>query len=640
MLIVPTIPAAAPPLLPAERLLFLLLAAVSAVLFAGPLIAVARNLRASKPDGGFSLRPIVPRFVRLLREVGLQSRVIRHRPLPGIAHAVVFWAFCAFALVTANHLAWAEGLELLPRSSAWARVIYAGAAYFAVAGSGGITLLFLRRFFLRPRWLGDKLSWESGLIAVLIFLLLTMHLVSCRVATASLAARGLWWVHTAILLALVPLIPRTKHLHLLLAPVAIFLRRGGFSHISPLEGDDDFGLVAGVDVTRLAALQVFSCVECGRCMEHCPAVATSKPLNPRDVVQNMRGYLRREGAQSEAPLLEAILSEEALFACITCGACEAQCPTGIEHLPLLIGMRRGAVNTGKWHDAQGHRLFLQLERGTNALGRPLHERQRLLAELDLPLYDGSQEICLWLGCMGAYDPKGREIVGSLVQLLRYQGKSVGVLRTESCCGDPVRRLGNDLLFEQLATANLERFQAVTPELVLSICPHCVRTIEVDWKTFGTPPPILHHSEYLAAHLRKFEATRRKPGKVVYHDPCYLSRYRGIQTEPRSVAALGGSMVEATRHGERSFCCGAGGGRAFLGEESGTRIGHERARELLATGADVVATSCPFCHSMLDDAMANMQSRPLALLDIAQIAAAQIPVQHHAHMEPCVGIQER
>jgi Fe-S oxidoreductase len=616
-------------------MLVLLLVLVSAALFARPLVAVARNILTAKPDVGFSLRPLVPRFLSLLREVGLQSRVIRHRPLPGIAHAVVFWAFCAFALVTANHFVWVLGIELLSRTSALAQAVYACAAFFAVAGSAGIAFLFVRRFLLRPRWLGEKLSWESGLIAMLIFLLLAMHLVSCQVASASVAAHLLWWMHTAVLLAFMPLIPRTKHLHLLLAPVAIFLRRGGFSNIPPLDGDDDFGLVAGVDITRIASLQAYSCVECGRCMEHCPAVVTGKQLNPRDVVLNMRGHLRRQGALSEEPLLGVILSDEALFACVTCGACEAQCPAGIEHLPLLVGMRRGAVNTGVWQNQHGHRLFLQLERGTNALGRPVLERQKLLADFNLPLYDGSQEICLWLGCMGAYDPKGREILGSLVQLLRHLGKKFGVLRTESCCGDPVRRLGNDLLFEQLAMANLERFQAATPELVLSICPHCVRTIEVEWKQFGTSPPIMHHSDFLAAHLPELQATQSKTGKVVFHDPCYLSRYRGVQKEPRSVAALGGSIVEASRHGDRSFCCGAGGGRAFLGDESGTRIGHERARELLATGADLIATSCPFCHSMLGDAMADMQSQPPALLDIAQIAAAQISVQHLADVETYV-----
>jgi heterodisulfide reductase subunit C len=436
----------------AEVLILTLLVCVSAYAFWFRFRRVVYAIRAAKPDKTWGLRPLAPRLGRFVWEVLLQGKVIFDRPLPGLAHAFVFWGFCAFALVTINHLAAGFGATLVPRDSAFGFYYFGFVAVFAVFVAVSITALAVRRFVARPVWLG-KVSPESGVIALLIFVLMVTYLATMWLDEGSPAGRFNWWLHTVTLLSFLPLVPHTKHLHLVLSPATIFMRREGFSQIPPLADDDDFGLDAGKDITKLVALQAYSCVECGRCTEFCPAYNTGKVLNPKEIILGMRGYLNEFGARSEQPLTGKHISSEAAFQCTTCGGCEYSCPVGIQHLPIIIGLRRGAVNTGKWENEYGTKLFLTLERNGNALGFASSERQKFIEKHALPVYDGSQEYCLWLGCMGSYDPGGREIVLALVRVLRHLGITFGVLRKEKCTGDPIRRLGNDYLFSQLSEPN-------------------------------------------------------------------------------------------------------------------------------------------------------------------------------------------
>jgi len=654
-----------------EKLLLLALILASAILFFRRFAPILNRILKSKKDPNFSLAPIGKRIWDFFWEVLCQAKVIRERPLPGLAHAFVFWGFCAFALVTLNHFAVGFGVGFLDPAGFFGRFYSYFAATFAAACAIGIFGLFVRRFFVRPRWLGQKVSYESGIIAALIFILMVTYLAAFAVKSASPAATALWWIHSLSILIFLPIIPHTKHLHLVLSPATIFLSRGGFSKIPPLVGDEDFGLVTGKDLTQLTSLQSYSCVECGRCTEHCPANNTGKELNPKEIILGLRGYLNEFGPSSEQNIIGKYNSIIADFQCTTCGACEYQCPVGIEHLPIIIGLRRGAVNTGAWEDEHGAKLFLALERGSNALGMPASDRDKFVQKQQFPIFDGSQEYCLWLGCMGGYDPKGREIVADFARVMNYLGTSYGVLRKEKCTGDPVRRLGNDLLFQQLAESNLENLAQNKAKKIVTICPHCVRTIQEDWKEFGTPPEIEHHSEFLARFVDKLPQSNKNdrvpqvpvlgPGnderasfhdqqasghdfsradkapiedkalapappnnKIVYHDPCYLGRYRDVYEQPRTVAALAGEVVEAPRSHQRSFCCGAGGGLVFLGEETGDRVSHTRANELIATGASTIGTACPFCNSMFRDALAEKGDAAPQLLDIAQLTARSLP----------------
>ena len=603
-----------------ETVLFLVLLVASLGGFWLRFRKVWRTVLHSKKDPEFSIQPVGRRVRDFVWEVLLQGKVIRQRPLPGLAHAFVFWGFCAFALVTINHFAEGVGLHLISRDGFFGRFYFTVAAIFGVLVAVSIAGLAFRRLVIRPKWLGP-LSYESGFIALLIFLLMVTYLGTFLPGGEE--SRWLWWAHTLTLLVFLPLIPHTKHLHLVLSPLTVFLKRDTFSKIPPLVGDDDFGLDTGKDITQLVSLQVYTCVECGRCTEHCPANNTGKVLNPKEIALGVRGYLNEFGPSSETPLLGKYLSQEAAFQCTTCGACEFQCPVGVQHLPIIIGLRRGAVNTGKWEDDYGTKLFLNLERNGNSLGFSSTERDKFIQKQELPIFDGTQEYCLWLGCMGAYDPRGREIVASLAQVMRHLNVSFGVLRKEKCTGDPARRLGNDLAFGQLAENNLETLQQSKVKKIVSICPHCVRTIGTDWKEFGQAPPVEHHSEFLARHLDQLPAKTANGETIVYHDPCYLGRYRGVYDEPRSVIARFGTVVDPPRARERSFCCGAGGGLAFLGEEKGKRVSAERAEELVATGASVVGVACPFCNTMFRDALAAVSKTPPKLMDIAQIAAASL-----------------
>jgi len=583
---------------------------------------VVARIRASKKDSNFALGNLGKRGWEFFWEVLCQAKVIEQRPLPGLAHAFVFWGFCIFALVSLNHFAAGFGLGFLSPNDLFGRFYFDFAAIFALLVAVSILGLFIRRFFIHPIWLGKKVSYESGFIAFLIFLLMVTYLAAFFVPETGVAAKLFWWLHSLSILVFLPLIPHTKHLHLVLSPLTVFLSRGELSAIPKLDGDEDFGLVKGTDLTQLVSLQAYSCVECGRCTEHCPAANTGKELNPKEIILGVRRYLNDLGPKSEEPLLGKYNSQEAAFQCTTCGSCEFQCPVGIEHLPIIIGLRRGSVNTGAWEDDYGTKVFLAMEKNGNALGLSNNERNKFITKQQFPIFDGTQEYCLWLGCMGGYDPQGREIIVSFAQVMSYLGTTYGVLKKEKCTGDPARRLGNDLVFQQLAEENLENIKQNKVTKIVSICPHCVRTISTDWKDFGVPPQIEHHSEFMARHRDKLPQTQGS--SVVFHDPCYLGRYRNVYDEPRQVIALSGKVVEPERNRERSFCCGAGGGLAFLGEEKGERVSHVRAKELAATGAGVVGAACPFCNTMLRDALAATSATPPELLDIAQIAARSLP----------------
>ena len=604
-----------------ERAALIALMAASLGLFWLRFRKVIATIRGARATPDFKVAPLGPRIRQFLWEVMAQGKVIGQRPLPGIAHALVFWGFCAFALATVNHFASAFGAGFLSGETAFGRFYLGFVAVWAVAVAAAIAGLFIRRFFVRPVWLGE-LSPESGVIALLILVLMATWLGGLRIPPVTLAGKAIWWAHTLALLIFLPLIPHTKHLHLALSPATVFLRRAGFSRIPPLEGDEDFGLCAGKDITRIDTLQAYTCVECGRCTEHCPAFNTGKVLNPKEIILGLRGYLNQFGPAGEAALLGRHISEEAVFQCTTCGACEFQCPVGIQHLPVIVGLRRAAVNTGQWEDEHGARLFLNLERTGNVFGFPASERQSFIEKNGLPIYDGTQAYCLWLGCMGAYDPQGRETVLALARVLRHAGVTFGVLRKEKCTGDAARRLGNDLAASQLAEANIETLRPAGVGNIVSICPHCVRTIGTDWREYGATFEIEHHSELLA-RLPVGQAGARS-GKVVFHDPCYLGRYRNVYKQPRQAIARFADVVEPHRTRERSFCCGAGGGQMFLGEEKGKRINVERTEELLATGARTIGTACPFCQSMFHDALGALTPSPPKLLDIAQIVAAGLP----------------
>ena len=563
-----------------------------------------------------------------------QANVIQRRPLPGIAHAFLLWGFCAFLLAEVDHFASIFNYTLIDRDSSFGVFYFWLVFLFALCCTFAITGLAFRRYILKSEWL-DPITMETSLTLALIFVVMITLLPEWWISEESGAGRIIWWSHTVAILVLLPLLPHAKNLHVLLSPAALFLRRPGFSQIPALADEEDLGLVSGQDITRLTALQAYSCVECGRCTEYCPAYNTGKELDPRLIAIGFSYYMDEYGPLSETPILEAGISAKAISECTTCGACETHCPAGIQHLSMIVGLRRGAVNTGTWQDENGARLFKSLQEHGNAMGVPEGERDRFIAWQQLPVFDGSQEYCLWLGCMGAYDPRGRAIISSFIEIMQHLGTSYGVLSKEYCTGDPARRLGNDAITKELADINLKLLRHYGALKIVSICPHCVRTIAEDWnqlrpaeagdETRPLDATIEHHTEFLARHADRLPARDGGP-TVTFHDPCYLGRYRDVYNDPRYVLALTGTVVEPPRTRENSFCCGAGGGLVFLGDESGKHMNEERAQELIATGADVVATACPFCTASFRDVQSERGGagdHTPPFLDIAQIVAEQI-----------------
>jgi len=604
-----------------ERLVLLLVLAASAGVFARTVWARWKLFAAAKPDTRFRWRSWPQRLWRVFREVLLQEKIIRERPAAGVAHALVFWGFLAFAFISIDHIGLGFGIEVLNRTSWSVRMYFLLVSVIAVAVLISIVGLLLRRFLVRPRALGE-VSWESGLIGLFIALLMVTYLLGQVYEPETEAGRKIWWAHTLVLAAFLPLIPRSKHFHLLLAPFAIFWQSRELALVPALDYEkEEFGLEKRADATRKNILDAFACVECGRCQESCPAFLTDKVLNPKMIVLDFRRHLLTQGA--EEPIVGVSISAESVFQCTTCGACEYQCPVGIEHLPLIIGLRRGHVNTGKYQEPYTNKLFHHLETRKNPFGLEASVREAFLQKAQLPLYDGTQEYCLWLGCVGAYDPHGQEIIQALAKVLTAARVSFGVLAREVCTGDAARRLGNDYLFLQLAEQNVEALKQAGVRKLVSICPHCVKTMTQDWREVGAPFQVVHHSQLLEKIARRLPVPRGN-GSVAVHDPCYLARHLGEVEAPRAVLrALGNEPHEPERAGGRTFCCGAGGGLVFLGEEKGKRVNRERAEELVDTGADTVATACPFCPIMLRDAMGPAGESAPRVLDVAELLAAAL-----------------
>jgi Fe-S oxidoreductase len=612
----------------ALRILVLGLLTSSLLLFAKRFWRVLHIILRAKRERAFSFENFSSRCWRFFWEVLCQAKVIEGRRWAGFAHAFLLWGFCAFLFAELDHLSQAFDKPLIGRDSPAGLFYFWFVFLFAICCTLSIAGLAFRRYIVKSEWLGP-ISQETNLTLALIFVLMITLLPRWWLPQPSLAGIAVWWIHTLALVILIPLIPGAKNLHVLLSPFALFFKRDGFSRIPALRSTKDRGLLNGRDITSLTALQAYSCMECGRCTEQCPAYNTGKELDPRLIALGLNFYLDEYGPGHSAPILDVAISPNAVFQCTTCGACETHCPAGIQHLSMIIGLRRGAMNTGIWKDDSANQLLQNLMDHGNAMGMQEAERERFLAWQELPVFDGTQEYCLWLGCMGAYDPRGRSIISSFVTIMKHLGTSFGVMSKEYCTGDPARRLGNDGITKELAEINLKLLRYYGARKIVSVCPHCVRTIAEDWnqlepsteaeRNMPLDATIEHHSEFLARHADLLPKGD-KGQTVTFHDPCYLGRYRDVYDDPRQVLARSAKVLEPERTRERSFCCGAGGGLVFLGDESGQQINKERAEELVATGADVIATACPFCTAVFRDT--PMENEPL-FLDIAQIVAKQI-----------------
>jgi Fe-S oxidoreductase len=575
--------------------LFRLLVVVFLVLFG---LQVAKRLQlVARAKGALDTSAAGARAWRFLREVVFQSKVIAEKPVVGLAHALVFWGFVAFAGYTTGQFL--RGLGIVDVTATRAFHLYSLAVVpFAVAVLVGIVFLAVRRVVFRPEALG-KLSGESVLIAGFIATLMVTFLLDFRLTGTPAVVN--WWVHALVILVFLVLIPDSKHFHLVLSPFNVFLKSPVLGQVRNLDFEkEEVGLETVKDLEKKQVLDAFTCVECGRCQMNCPAYRTGKALNPKKLIlQNEVALL----AGTMDGKLSEVYDPNVLWQCTTCGACENQCPVGVEHLPLIIGARRGLVSNGEAPDALGA-MYNQLERRGNIWGLGADQRQKFVTSAGLETFDASRhEYLMWLGCAGSYDADFQKSLRSLFDVLRARGVTFGVLAKERCTGDPAKRTGNEYMFQELATANIEEFRAAGVKKILTACPHCLKTIAEDYRQFGFEAEVVHS----AVLLERITADVHLPaaGDVTLHDACYLARYAGHVDEPRAVLnRVGATVREPVRNRHNPFCCGAGGGLLFEEHEEGKRISQERFEQLQATGADTIVTACPFCAIMLKGVQAS------------------------------------
>ena len=393
-----------------------------------------------------------------------------------------------------------------------------------------------------------------------------------------------------------------------------------------MDEDTVFGAGRIDQFTWKQLLDLVTCTECGRCQASCPAWNTGKALSPKLVVMDLREELFRGTHQALVP---HVISDEVLWACTTCGACVEECPVDIEHVDAIIDMRRHEVlNEARFRPRRPRCCATWRTGATRGASGPQSASSGPRAsDFEVPVVDGpipdSVEYLFWIGCAGALDERARGTTQAIARLLHRAGVSFAVLGpAESCTGDPVRRLGNEYLFQVQAHRNIETLTEARVRKVIASCPHCFNSLSKEYPALGGHFEVIHHTELLARLVAEGRlAAGRLDAKVAYHDPCYLGRHSQIYDPPRVVIASvpGVSPVEMGRCRERSFCCGAGGARMWLEEREGTRINLERTDEALGTGADVVSTACPYCLIMLDDAVkARGREEDVKVLDIAQL----------------------
>jgi Fe-S oxidoreductase len=572
------------------------------------LIAAAANT--------FSVDKLGARVSRFLVDVIFQARTIKERPVAGVAHAFVFWGFVAFGGYTLTEFLRGLGIVDLTHTG-WFDAYRLALAPLAAAVLGGILYLLIRRAFVRPVGLGTKVSVESIVIALFIATLMITFLLAFRLEENSIAERVNWWLHMLVILAFMALIPASKHFHLVLSPVTVFLKSPELGNLPNLDFEkEQVGLETVKDLGSKSVLDAFTCVECGRCQVNCPAWGAGKELNPKTIVLQTQGALL--AGQRDRKLGE-IYSEQVLWQCTTCGACENQCPVGIEHLPILIGSRRGLVSNGDAPEYLGA-MYNNLERRSNIWGLGYDQRSKFVQSAALETFDPAKhDVLVWLGCAGSFDADFQKSLRALFGILRLKHVKFGVLSKERCTGDPAKRTGNEYMFQELANGNIEDLKAAGVKKILTSCPHCVKTIGNDYRKFGYEVEIFHTSVFIEELTREWRTTAAAGGSakalaerevITFHDPCYLGRYAGTVDEPRALLTrFGADIKEPERNRENPYCCGAGGGLLFADkeEEPGTRISDVRFKQLQATGANTVVTACPFCSIMLKGAQASAQA---------------------------------
>ena len=599
---------------------------------------------------------------------------IKDRPVAGLMHAFIFYGFVFFSVATINHVggAFVPGFSLFGKgllNDIW----FLGVDLIAVFCIVGCIYMAVRRFVFKPQGLSKPVemdqSMHSAIVLAFIFGLMVTYLLDMAgesivhhgeffaswmpitratvpllsglsIPTLEIANQAFWWLHILMVLGFLVFIPHSKHFHLVAGPVNIFLRTHqpiGTLQKVDFETVEEFGATNVNQFQWKNILDFYSCVDCGRCQDVCPAFQSDKALSPKGIMVKLRKHSLNEadnlikGNEVSEPIMEKWITGDEIWACTTCGACMETCPVSNEHIPTILEMRRAQMMMENNFPQELNAAFKGIETNSNPWNMGMSTRAEWTEGLDVPMMaeKGEAEYLWYVGCSGSFDDRGKEISKAFAKVLNAAGVDYAVLgEEEGCCGDPARRAGNEYLFQMNAEQNVEVFKQYKFKKIVTCCPHGFHMLKNEYPQFGGAYEVIHHSQLINELIAtgKIKVNPNGHGKITYHDSCYIGRYNHIYDEPRQVLkqASGDGLVEMPRSHNKSFCCGAGGARMFMEEDQGVRINHLRVEEAAQCGAKTVGTACPFCMSMFADGINEKGlSEQLQVKDIAQIVAEAI-----------------
>jgi len=601
--------------------------------------------------------------------------LFKTRPVATVVHTGVAWGFILYMLVNVIDVIYG----LVPDFHFLSGMIL-GNLYrlfvdiFSVIVLLGVVYFLVRRFIqndpalrinenvLMSEKVRTGVYRDSALVAFFIFFhvgfrlmgasfeLAQSHLDAFQPAASGLAAlwsgmnpgtlvffeHASWWLAIGLILAFIPYFPKTKHAHLFMGPLNHMItdRTMTSASFETIDFEDEsleqYGASLLEHLPQKNILDAYACIMCNRCQDACPAYITGKPLSPSALEVNKRYYIREHGpafATGEGTndsMSDWMLSEDAIWACTSCGYCVEVCPVANEPMVDILRIRQDLVMMESNFPKEAVTTFKNLEVNGNPWGQSAQDRENWIGDLDVPRLrnKGEAEYLYWVGCAGAYDARGQEVSRAMVQLLNKAGVDYAILgEEETCTGDSARRLGNEYLFQMMAQQNIETIDNYNVKKIITQCPHCLNALKNDYQALGKNYEVIHHTELLGDLVQQGKLT---PGREInssfaYHDSCYLGRHNDIYSSPRNVirSIPGVKLDEFTRSQEEGLCCGAGGGRMWLEETLGEKtINIERMEDVKELRPQEVATACPFCATMINDGI-KAEELPTGSRDVAE-----------------------